>query len=79
MVLGVLSGFCKHLTEEEIAGCFILIVFLLSCDCQCSVSLIRSSMGWFVIVAFPGQTFFFSVNSFEISLKYFILKILYVI
>ena len=29
-------------------------MFLLSCDCQCSVSLPCSDMGWYVIVAFPG-------------------------
>ena len=25
--------FCNHLAEEEIAGCFTLIVFLLLCGC----------------------------------------------
>ena len=33
--------FCNHLDEEERAGCFTLIVFLMSCDCLCSVAFPR--------------------------------------
>ena len=32
--------------REERAGCFILIVYLLSCDCKCSVSLSHGVVGW---------------------------------
>ena len=28
------------------AGCFSLIVFLVSCDCWCSVNLPHDAMGW---------------------------------
>ena len=45
-------------SEEERAGCFTLFVFLLSYDCECSVSLPCGPMGRFVIVAFPGHTHF---------------------
>ena len=38
--------FFNHPAGEERAGCYTLIVFLLSCDCQCSVSLSHSDMGW---------------------------------
>ena len=31
--------FCSHLDEEENDSCFALIVFLMSCDCKCSVAL----------------------------------------
>ena len=30
---------CIHLDVEERAGCLTLIVFLMSCDCKCSVAL----------------------------------------
>ena len=40
----VLSSFCNQLGEEERAGCFTLIFFLLSCGKKC------------VIVVFPGHT-----------------------
>ena len=33
-------------SREERADCFILIVFLLSCDCKCSVSLPHGVVGW---------------------------------
>ena len=39
----------NHLAEEERAGCFILIVFLLSCGCLRSVSLPRGAVGKSVI------------------------------
>ena len=35
-----------HLDGEERAGCFTLIVFLMSCDCQCSMTLPVCAMGW---------------------------------
>ena len=41
------------------AGCFVLIVFLLSCGCLCSVSLPCDAVGWSVTVAFPGDTHLF--------------------
>ena len=30
---------CNYLDGEETAGCFALIAFLMSCNCQCSVAL----------------------------------------
>ena len=45
-LITVLSKFCNHLDEEEIAGCFAFIVFLMSCDCWCSVNLPNSALGW---------------------------------
>ena len=38
--------FCNHFAEEERAGCFTLIVFLMSCDIKCSIALPHSAMGW---------------------------------
>ena len=35
--------------EEERASCFPLNVFLLSCGCLCSVSLLHGGVSWFVI------------------------------
>ena len=37
--------FCYHLGGEERVGCFTLIVFLMYCDCQCSVPLPNGAMG----------------------------------
>ena len=37
-------NFCKHLDEEENDSCFALIVFLVSCDCKCSVPLSHDAM-----------------------------------
>ena len=42
----VMQYFCKILAKEERAGCFSLIVFLMSCDCLCSESLPLSVIGW---------------------------------
>ena len=42
--------------DEEKAGCFTLIVFLLSCGCKCSVTLPCSAVSW--SVAFHGLTFY---------------------
>ena len=36
---------CNYLDEEERANCFILIVFLMSCDCGCSVALPHGVVG----------------------------------
>ena len=36
-------------TEDERAGCFTLIVFLLSCDCLDSVFFPRGALGWYVV------------------------------
>ena len=38
--------FCNHLDKEERAVCFVLIVFLMSCDCYCSVALPHAAVGW---------------------------------
>ena len=34
------------LDGEERAGCFTLFVFLVSCDCYCSVALPHGDVGW---------------------------------
>ena len=41
--------FYNHLADEERAGCFILIVVLLSCSCSCYVSLPYGAMGWSLV------------------------------
>ena len=41
--------FCNHSAREERSGCFILIVFLLSYDCKCSVSLPHGVVGYFAV------------------------------
>ena len=42
----LVSFFYNHLDEEEGAGCFALIVFLMSCVCKCSVVLSHCAVGW---------------------------------
>ena len=37
---------CKHLEEEEKAGCFAFIILQLSCYCKCSMALPYAVMGW---------------------------------
>ena len=37
--------FSNHLDGEERADCFPLIVFLVSCDCYCSVAFPLSTVG----------------------------------
>ena len=53
--------FCNHPTKEEIAGCFIFIVFLPLSDVGALCLFLTVS--WVslqcVIVAFPGHTFFY--------------------
>ena len=44
-VLRVLSGFAIILRGEGSAGCFTLIVVLISCDCKCSVVLLPDAVG----------------------------------
>ena len=39
---------CDHL-EGERAGCFTLIVFLMSCDCWYSVVLLPNAVGWYAV------------------------------
>ena len=39
---------CIHL-EEERAGCFTLIVFLMFCDCWYSVVLLPNAVGWYAV------------------------------
>ena len=43
------SPFCNHIAEEEIVGCFSLIVFLLPGGCWCFVSFPRGAVGWFAV------------------------------
>ena len=38
--------FCNHLDEEERAGCFVFIVFWVSCYCKCPVALPHGDVGW---------------------------------
>ena len=38
--------FCNHLDGEERSGCFALLVFLVSCDCYCSVAIPHGAVGW---------------------------------
>ena len=38
--------FCNHLEEEERAGCFVFIVFPVSCYCICSMALPYGAVGW---------------------------------
>ena len=38
--------FCVRLGGEERAGCFALVVFLVSCGCWCSVALTHSAVSW---------------------------------
>ena len=41
---------CNHLgVEEERAGCFILLVFPMSCDCCDSVVLVHDAMGLYAV------------------------------
>ena len=44
-VFCVLSGHTVILMEKK-ACCFTLFVFLVSCDCFCSVDLPRGAVGW---------------------------------
>ena len=39
------------LDGKERVGCFILIFFLMSCDCWCSVAIPRRVVGWYVVCA----------------------------
>ena len=43
--------FCNQLDEVERAGCSTLFVFLMSCDCKCSVSLPHGAQGWSAVCA----------------------------
>ena len=47
-LLCVLSSFAIILTRRN-AGCFALIVFLLSCCCLCSVALPNCTMSWYAV------------------------------
>ena len=37
---------CNHLDGEDRADRFIMFVFLMSCDCRCSVALPHGAAGW---------------------------------
>ena len=55
--------FFSHLAGKETAGYFTLIVFQLSCEGLCSVSLPRGAVSWSLIVTFTGHThLLFAVN-----------------
>ena len=43
-----------HSDEEEIAGCFALIVFLMYCDCWCFMAFPHDVVGWSAV--FDGGT-----------------------
>ena len=55
--------FFNHLAEEEIAGCFTLIVFLLGLLIVFGALCLFLAVSWVglqcVIVAFPGHTYLF--------------------
>ena len=38
--------FCNHLDGTGRAGCFTLIVFLMSCACKCYVTFANGAIGW---------------------------------
>ena len=38
--------FCKHLEEDENAGCFAIIALKMYCYCQCSVALPCGDVAW---------------------------------
>ena len=42
-------GICHHLTEEERAGCYTLIVFPLFCFCKCHVPLLGNTVGCYAV------------------------------
>ena len=46
LVLLFSTLFCNHLDGDERAGCFTLIVFLVSFDYYCSEALPRLAVGW---------------------------------
>ena len=45
----VIFLFCNHLAEDERAGGFTLIMFLLFSNHLCSASLPRGAVGWSVV------------------------------
>ena len=57
-LLNVLSRCAITLTRQrERAGCFALIVFMVSCECYCSLAALPPLVGLlFVIVVFPDHT-----------------------
>ena len=60
----------SHLTEEERAGCFTLIVFFLSSICYNSALCFLPHVGWsaVMIVTYPGQTrLIFGLSSIMMS------------
>ena len=65
MLIKVLIYFC-FLAEEERAGCFTVIVCLMSCDCQCSVALPRAAVGLSAVcdcgISWSHSLFVVSVN-----------------
>ena len=44
-ILCVISSFAINIAEEEKAGYFTFIVFLMSCDCCCSLPLLYAAVG----------------------------------
>ena len=59
VLLCVISSVVAHLNEEERAGCFNFIVFLIPCDCKCSVSLPCGAVGLVCMCDCGIFTYFF--------------------
>ena len=47
---------CNHIDGKERAGCFTLVVFLVSCDCKCSVAPSRGAMGWSAVCDYKNSS-----------------------
>ena len=45
LCISLCSFYFQHLDEEENDSCFALHVFLMSCDCKCSVALPNDAVG----------------------------------
>ena len=51
-VLSVLSSFCNHLLRKKGLVALNLIVFLLSCNCYCSLSYPHGAMNWSAVCTY---------------------------
>ena len=65
-------GYLLQITSNEWDGgeranCFTLIVFLMSCDCYCSVALHRGAVGWYAVFD-CGLIYFFHANGMNLDL-----------
>ena len=52
----------NHLAEEERAGCFTLVMFLVLCGYLFSVSILHGVISLSVVVTFPGHIFWYSLD-----------------